>query len=238
MLRDAVILAAGKGTRIRASETDLPKPLQEVHGVSLLERTLRTLRGAGIERAHVIVGFLADQLRAAVERFDLDGLAVSFIDNPDYERSNGVSVVAARGHIEGGFVLSMSDHVYDVSVAECAVHADLELADLQLCVDRRITEVYDLPDATKVRTENDRIVDIGKELETYDCIDCGVFAVGPALLDALADVRAQRGDCSLSDGVRLLASRGRARVIDIGDAFWQDVDTPGALDRAERMLVR
>lgn len=237
MLRDAVILAAGKGTRIRASDDALPKPLQAVLGTSLLERTLASLRGGGVERAHVIVGFMADAIRAALAGRDL-GIEVRFIDNPDYERSNGVSVLAARGHLDGGFVLSMSDHVYDVSIARAAASADLARADLWLCVDRRVDEVYDLPDATKVRTAGDRIVDIGKELATYDCIDCGVFAVGPALLDALAEVRATRGDCSLSDGVRLLATRDRARVIDIGDAFWQDVDTPGALDRAERVLVR
>jgi len=237
VLSDAVILAAGKGTRIRATDDALPKPLQQVLGVSLIERTLSSLRDGGIERAHVIVGFMADRIRGALVGRDL-GIEVRFIDNPEFERSNGVSVLAARGHLEGGFVLSMSDHVYDTSIARAAANADLAQADLWLCVDRRIADVYDLPDATKVRTDDDRIVDIGKEIPTYDAIDCGVFAVGPALLDALADVRSQRGDCSLSDGVRVLATRGRARVIDIGEAFWQDVDTPGALDRAERVLVR
>ncbi len=236
MIREAVVLAAGKGTRIRASEAALPKPLQPVLGVSLLERTLRTLEAGGVERVHVVVGFLAERIREAAATFDV-GLDVRFIDNPEFDRSNGVSVLATRGHVSGPFVLSMSDHVYDVSVARLAAGAEMALADLHLCVDRRIGEVYDIPDATKVCTQDGFIVDIGKELASYDCIDCGVFAVGPALLGALDEVRRQRGDCSLSDGVRLLAARRRARVLDIGDAFWQDVDTPGALDRAERILI-
>ena len=40
-------------------------------------------------------------------------------------------------------------------------------------------------------------------------------------------------DCSLADGVRLMAEEGKALAIDIGDAWWQDVDTPDMLARAE-----
>jgi 1L-myo-inositol 1-phosphate cytidylyltransferase/CDP-L-myo-inositol myo-inositolphosphotransferase len=114
----------------------------------------------------------------------------------------------------------------------------MSAADLYLCVDRRLDAIYDMDDATKVRTENGRILDIGKTIPTYDCVDCGVFAVGPALFTALAEVYAGRGDCSLSEGVKQLAARGRARVLDIGEAFWQDMDTPGALARAEQELAR
>jgi choline kinase len=131
----------------------------------------------------------------------------------------------------------MSDHVYDAGLARLAASADLLAADLVLCVDRRLDEIYDMDDATKVRTEDGRIVDIGKTIAGYDCVDCGVFAVGPALYDALAAERQRRGDCSLSDGVLVLAGRGRARVVDIGNAFWQDVDTAGAAQRAEAILT-
>jgi choline kinase len=128
--------------------------------------------------------------------------------------------------------------VYDVAVATAVARADMAAGDLWLCVDRRVAEVYDIDDATKVKTEDDRIVDIGKTIPEYDCIDCGVFAVNDALLDSLAAEEARRGDCSLSDGVKHLARSGRAKVADIGDAFWQDVDTPDAQQRAERELAR
>jgi hypothetical protein len=45
-------------------------------------------------------------------------------------------------------------------------------------------------------------------------------------------------DCSLADGVRLMASDGKALAIDIGEAWWQDVDTPEMLARAEQEAER
>jgi choline kinase len=241
MIRQALILAAGTGSRIRNGHADRPKPLHEVGGVPLLKRTILTLAEGGVERVVVVVGFMADAVRASLDG-DLDyrrlGVRVDLVDNPEYERSNGVSVLAARPQLTGPFLLTMADHVFEPELPRLATAADMSRTDLWLCVDRRVADVYDIDDATKVRTSGDRIADIGKTIATYDCIDTGVFAVGPALFESLAEVRAQRGDCSLSDGVRRLAERGRAGVIDIGSAFWQDVDTLGARQRAESELVR
>ena len=134
-------------------------------------------------------------------------------------------------------MLTRADHVFDDGVAECAAAANMDEADLHLCVDYRIEEVYDMDDATKVSTVDGPFIGtISKQLTTFDCVDCGVFAVSTALLDELDQVLAERGDCSLSDGVARLASKRRARVVDIGACFWQDVDTQHARERAERIL--
>jgi choline kinase len=242
MIKRALILAAGFGSRLREGGLDVPKPLQVVRGETLLVRTVTTLAAAGIEDVWVVVGFRAEVLEAAIAadaaRWSALGVRVHTILNPEFEKSNGVSVLCAQGVVAGPFVLSMSDHVYDVAVARVAAESDMAAGDLYLCVDRRVAEVYDIDDATKVATEDGRIVDIGKTIPTFDCIDCGVFAVNDALLASLAAEKARRGDCSLSDGVKHLAGSGRARVADIGDAFWQDVDTPDAKIRAERELAR
>ncbi len=50
---------------------------------------------------------------------------------------------------------------------------------------------------------------------------------------AICGERKKDGDCSLADGVRLMASDGKVRAIDIGEAWWQDVDTPEMHAHAE-----
>jgi 1L-myo-inositol 1-phosphate cytidylyltransferase len=241
MLHDAVILAAGKGTRLRTSDDDLPKPLHRVGGVPLIERTITTLARAGVTRVVVVTGYQAERIRAALEdnpRYAALGVRIEIAHNPEFEKANGVSVQVGGARVGGPFVLSMADHIYTAAVPRLVGTADLLAADLYLATDTRIGEVLDIDDATKVRTEDGWIVEIGKQLTRYDRIDCGVFAVTPRLLDMLAAVRAEAGDCSLTDGVRRLAGQGRARVADIGDEPWQDVDTPADRAHAEAALGR
>jgi 1L-myo-inositol 1-phosphate cytidylyltransferase len=239
MIEQAVILAAGKGTRLRESADALPKPLTTVGGVPLIKRTIMTLADAGVKKVVVVTGFMADLVRATIEAdtaYAARGVEVAFVHNADFELANGISVMAGGKTLGGPFLLSMADHIYSVAIARLLVQCSLDDADLYLATDPRIDSVLDIDDATKVRSDNGRIVEIGKQIAAYDRIDCGVFAVGPRLIDALAAERAERGDCSLSDGVRRLAGMGRARVIDIGDEVWQDVDTPADREHAERAL--
>lgn len=239
MIRDAVILAAGKGTRLRTSDDDLPKPLHRVGGVPLIKRTILALAAGGVQRVVVVTGFMAPLIREAVTGDpELAGVTIELAHNEEFEKSNGISVLVGGRRCAGAFLLSMADHIYGSSIVELLAAQDMTAADLYLATDPRTADVLDIDDATKVRTEGGRIVEIGKTIPTYDRIDCGVFCVGQPLLAALDDVRAERGDCSLSHGVQRLAERGRARVADIGDAFWQDVDTPADRAHAEQALAR
>ena len=74
-------------------------------------------------------------------------------------------------------------------------------------------------------------------LQEYDAIDTGAFLCSRIIFEYLRRAQ-QDGDCSLSDGMRLLAADGKASAIDIGDAWWQDVDTPEMLARAEEESAR
>lgn len=239
MVDQAVILAAGKGTRLRETADALPKPLTEVGGVPLLKRTILTLAAAGARRVVVVTGFMADVVRSTVERdASLGGLQIEFAHNPEFELANGVSVMVGGRACTGPFALSMADHIYSPTIPRLVMASDFDAADLYLATDPRIDTVLDIDDATKVRSDRGAIVEIGKQLTSYDRIDCGVFAVGQRLLEVLAAERAERGDCSLTDGVRRLARLGRARVVDIGTERWQDVDTPADREHAERALTR
>jgi choline kinase len=240
MLRNAVILAAGKGERLRTADNDLPKPLHAVGGVPLIKRTIRTLASAGVTRVVVVTGFGADAVRRTLEgdtEYARAGVQIEIAHNPDFDKANGISVLVGGSVVDGPFLLSMADHLYTPAIAARVGTQDLGAADLYLATEPRIDQVRDLDDATKVRSDNVHILEIGKTIPIYDRIDCGVFAVTHALLDALAAVRRETSDCSLTDGVRRLAQQGRARIADIGEEFWQDVDTPADRELAERAIA-
>jgi choline kinase len=107
-----------------------------------------------------------------------------------------------------------------------------------LAIDRKVASVFDLDDATKVQIEGDRIASIGKAIAAYNAIDCGVFLCTQAIFDALGEVVAKKGDASLSEGMAAIGARGGFLGFDIGDRWWQDVDTPDMLGEAIALLER
>lgn len=79
----AMILAAGRGERLRPITDSIPKPLVEVHGHSLLERHLERLAHAGFERAVINLGWLGEQIAERVGSGARYGLAVSYSPETD-----------------------------------------------------------------------------------------------------------------------------------------------------------
>ncbi|HSN99373.1 MAG TPA: NTP transferase domain-containing protein [Candidatus Nanopelagicales bacterium] len=234
-LERAVVLAAGTGSRLVNGEAQ-PKPLKPVAGVPLLVRILRVLQAEGIREAVIVVGHQGDLIRRALVAEPSLTLSFTFVENEHFTLKNGVSLLAARAHVTEGTLLTMADHLYAPEIVRRLRAMDLPRGASALAIDHDIERCFDLDDATKVRVEHGRIVDIGKEIAAYDALDTGVFRIGPELLDELACLFAKHGDCSLSDGVRALSARGMFHVCDAGDARWIDVDTPAALEQAEALL--
>jgi len=164
-------------------------------------------------------------------------MALQAVENPVWEEGNGTSAAAAAPFLQGAFFLLMCDHVFEPEMLghlRTATEAD-EADVCRLAVDHRIEEIFDLPDATKVRLSGQTITAIGKDLVPFDAIDTGLFLCRPVLFEALERARAQ-GDSSLSGGMRQLLSAGKLQAVDIGAHFWSDVDTPASLAYTERML--
>ncbi|MCK9485516.1 MAG: NTP transferase domain-containing protein [Dehalococcoidia bacterium] len=234
---EAVILAAGAGERLRCRDEAPPKPLTSVLGKTLLEHSIRTFVGAGVQHCTVVVGFegatVARAARGLGERY---AVQVTTVHNADWERGNGTSVLAASAVVANPFFLAMGDHLFEPAILG-ALQAQDGGAPLTLAVDHAwdALDHADLDEATKVRLNGSTIVDIGKEIRTFDAVDTGIFLCRPAVFGALEAAQAG-GDASLSGAVRVLAARAEAEVGDITGRFWQDVDTPADLARAERRL--
>ncbi len=183
----------------------------------------------------IVIGFRGDAIRRWFAERPLAGVEVTLVENTEYHKDNGVSVLKARDEIRNPFLLLMSDHIFDPRTAESLLQQPLGEGEVILAVDPNIDTVFDLDDATKVRREGDRIVEIGKQITHYDAFDTGMFLCSPQLFGILESAK-KNGNCSLSDGMRKLAQAGKFRAFDIGDAAWQDVDTPEALTYAEMVF--
>jgi 1L-myo-inositol 1-phosphate cytidylyltransferase len=235
-ISDAVILMAGTGSRLRGSANTIAKPLIPIANRPLISYAIDSFDRAGVTTLHAVVGPNGEELAAAVGPLLPSHMQFRPIANPNWQKQNGISLLTAAGKVCAPFFLAMGDHLFESSIlAELVAHADFNR--LNLAIDRKIDSIFDLDDAMKVRTEEDLIVAIGKKLETYNAIDTGIFLCPEIMFDYLR--RALKDDdCSLADGVRLMAEDGKALAIDIGMAWWQDVDTPEMLARAEQEARR
>jgi len=235
-ITDAVILMAGAGSRLRASGEMLPKPLVPIFGRPLISYVVEALEKVGVRNLHAVIGVEGDALVAALRPLLPLSMSLNPISNPNWQKQNGVSVLCAAGKVREPFFLTMGDHLFDPCVLERIVER-ADRSELNLAIDRKIEAIFDLDDAMKVQTDADRVIAIGKNLANYDAIDTGVFLCPNELFDYLRRAR-RNGDCSLADGVRLMAEEGKVRAIDIGGAWWQDVDNFAMRRRAEEELSK
>ncbi len=231
-----LIVAAGQGARLRVG-VEL-KPLVPVGGVPLIEHVIGRGRLAGVNEFLVVSGYRGDELREALDGLAArEGLRIAHVINEEWQRANGVSVLAAKGHLEAPFLLAMCDHLVDPGIIRDLMAASIEPDGVILGVDFRIVDPLNDPeDVTRVATTDGRIRAIGKLIETYDCFDTGLFLCTPAMFAALEESQTQ-GDDSISGAMNVLARRNRALVFDIGDRVWIDVDDPVALGKAEALLA-
>jgi choline kinase len=236
-IKECLILAAGNGSRIVSVAGGVPKPLVPLRGAPLLEHVLLCSREAGIRKFVIVIGYRAELIRRWFAGRSLGDISVTLIENLEYRKANGISALAAREELHNPFLLVMSDHIFEPKTAKALLHQPVANDEVILAVDPKIDRVFDLEDATKVRRDGDFIVDIGKEIANYDALDTGMFLCSPALFRRLESAK-RDGNCSLSDGMRQLARERKLRALDIGDAHWQDIDTPEAFAHAENIFDR
>ena len=240
----AVILAAGRGSRVRSLTAARPKCLIDLAGAPIIEWIIGALERAGVTDIVMVTGFRAGHVARyaaartrrlkAARKPGKAGARIRLVRNPRWRLPNGLSLYAARRAVPAGeaFLVVMSDHILPPGIIAKVARAGTDRC--VLAVDTDLAGVFDLSDATKVRTMGGRPVAIGKRLRKYDAVDCGLFRFDARVFAALAAAFKQ-GDRSLSGGVKELIAAGDLDVLPIGRrAAWIDIDTPRAYRQALR----
>jgi 1L-myo-inositol 1-phosphate cytidylyltransferase len=230
-----LIVAAGQGARLR--EKGELKPLIAIRGVPLIERVIEQGRVAGVDEFFVVSGYRGTELRQSLDRFAArEKLRITHIVNEQWNRANGVSVLAAKSVIHAPFLLTMCDHLVDPEILRSLIAAPIEVDTVQLAVDFNLDRPFNDPeDVTRVKCANGRIEHIGKVIRDYNAFDTGVFRCTQAMFTALEASQIE-GDDTISGAINMLARWGQARIFDIGDRIWIDVDDPAAFTKAETLL--
>ncbi|AKT38661.1 NTP transferase domain-containing protein [Chondromyces crocatus] len=159
----AIIIGAGRGSRLRHLTDEIPKTLVHVLGRPMLDAILEALAAGGFSRKDVV--FICGYRKEVIQEAYPD---LTYVENRDWERNNILlSLLCAREHLAEGFVSTYADIVY-----RPAIVADLVRSphDLTLACDtdwrRRYIGRSEHPetDAEKLRVEGDRVVEISRRI--------------------------------------------------------------------------
>lgn len=103
---NAIIMAAGTASRFAPISYEKPKALIEVRGEVLIERQIRQLREAGIDKIIVITGYKAEQFAYLEKKY-----SVILLHNPDYlTRNNNASIYVAKDYLKNSYICSSDNY--------------------------------------------------------------------------------------------------------------------------------
>lgn len=230
--RRAVVLAAGRSTRLSGMTGGGSKALLRVGGLSLVERAVRRLLALGMDEVVVVVGYHAGPVAALVNEIAPGRVQAVFAER--WEDGNGASLAAAELHVaeEPLFVLVTADHVFGEGSVEALVGAGQPAVLVDPAPAADILE-----EGTRVQVEGGRAVAFSKALPG-PAVDCGAFLVPPAIFDAQRRAAAA-GDPSLAGAVSSLAARRGLGIVPVPPgSWWRDVDTPEDVRAVARRLRR
>ncbi|KEI10668.1 CTP:phosphocholine cytidylyltransferase [Clostridium sp. K25] len=100
----AIILAAGKGTRLRPLTENIPKPLVKVNGKPIIERQIECLIEKGIREIIIVTGYLAEKFNYIQQKYDY--INIKLIHNKKYDEFNNIyTMYLVREYLKDSYVL-------------------------------------------------------------------------------------------------------------------------------------
>lgn len=209
----AMILAAGRGERLRPLTDTTPKSLVEVRGETLLERHLHNVRAAGIEEVVINLGWLGKKIVERIGSGADYGLSVSYSDEGENVLETGGGIHKALPLLgEGPFLVVNADIYTDMPLPDVSL-ARKELGHLVLVPspDYREGGDFDLDDGLIENGETQSLTFSGVAVyrpEMFESCEAGRFSIVPILREA-ADEKLLQGS--------------------IYDGHWADIGTPERL---------
>ncbi len=230
MTTKAVLLAAGRGTRMRELTNSLPKPLIEVRGKPILKHIIEGLRGEGVREVLLIVGYRAEVVKNFFGDGSNLGVDVSYATQV-VQDGTGRVVELARDFVSADpFVLHYGDILIDARNYARVVELP-ENADAVVTV--KANEDCSKGGAVFVDDEM-RVIDLREKPQPGErsspWYNAGIYNFRPSIFEWTVRLQpSPRGEFELTDAIRQLAQSGkRVQALELRGA-WADVRDPEVL---------
>ena len=232
----AVVLAAGEGTRLRPLTEDKPKGMVEVDGAPILTHCFDNLVELGASELIVVVGYMKEKI---IQHYgdEYEGIPITYAHQRE---QNGLAhaLLTVEDHIDEDFMLILGDNVFEANLSDVVKRQAEDRADAAFLVEEVPMEEagrYGVCDTNKYG----EIVDVVEKPDDppSNLVMTGFYTFTPAIFHACHLVQpSNRGEYEISDAVGLLLESGRTIDAIPLDGWRMDIGYPEDRDEAERRL--
>ncbi|PSQ46345.1 UTP--glucose-1-phosphate uridylyltransferase [Halobacteriales archaeon SW_6_65_15] len=232
----AVVLAAGKGTRLRPLTDDKPKGMVEVDGKPILTHCFEQLAELGADEFVVVVGYRKQDI---VDHYgdEFDGIPVTYAHQRE-QQGLAHALLTVEEYIDDDFMLILGDNIFDANLGDVVNRQQEDRADAAF-----LTEEVPYEEAGRygVCDTNDygEITDVVEKPEEppSNLVMTGFYTFTPAIFHACHLVQpSNRGEYEISEAIDLLIQSGRTIDAIRMDGWRVDIGYPEDRDRAEQLL--
>ncbi len=235
LVKKAVLLAAGRGTRMRELTNELPKPMIEVRGKPILQHIIEGLSKAGVSHVQIVVGYRADVVQDFFGMGEKHGVAITYVHQVVQDGTGRVVELARNFAGTDPFILSYGDIL--ISPENYRRLVDLGAAEALITMKHNPSEVA-MGGAVFVN-ERMEMTDLREKPQpgepTSPWYNAGVYTFRPSIFDFTARLeKSPRGEYELTDAIRELAQSGHLVQAYELQGDWADVRDPEVLAMLNR----
>jgi len=223
-IENAMLLAAGLGTRLRPLTLTVPKPLLRLDGSVLIDHQLNYLAAGGMTRVAINLHHLGHAIREHVGDGSKYGLEIFYSEEPEILGTGGGIKKAARFFGRSPFVVLNSDALTGTDIGKLTKQHLASDADVTMVV----KEIGDGSDYNPLLVDADgRVTAFGEGVHFFT----GLSVMGPAIFDALPP--SGRKACLIEDGLKVLIERKGRIASHLYDGYFNDLGTPERYEQAK-----
>jgi dTDP-glucose pyrophosphorylase len=236
IVQRAVVLAAGRGTRMRELTETIPKPMVKVRGKPVLQFIVEGLVHSGIKELLIIVGYRKEVVRNHFQDGARFGIQIRYAEQIVQDGTGRVVGLAQPFCGDDPFLLSYGDILVDPTYYPRL--CDLKDAEMSIAV-RRSNEVF--KGGAVYLNDRFELTDLREKPKPDETAtpwyNAGIYAFRASIFDYVAQLeKSPRGEYELTDAIRAMSLGGkRVQAVEIaGD--WADVRDPEVLAELNQNL--
>ena len=228
MIKNALILAAGKGKRMWPLTENNPKPLLPICGLPIIERQIYELKKIGVKNIYILIGYQMKEISDTLGNGDKYDININYITQEE-QKGTGHAVLQAKGIIKDRFYCINGDMIINAANLKNLNQDESHLAMM-------VTEVRDCSNFGVVESKDNYLVSIiEKSIKGKGIINAGSYIFNEKIFDAIDSIgKSIRGEYELTDALQYIAKE--IKIINhIG--FWKDIGSPWDLITANEFYM-